>query len=313
MMARRWLWALCMTLLLVACGGKDKGADAPRAAGAADDPLALLPAGAVAVGSLDARAFYASQSVGAELARMVEQLVPVGQDAGFSASRDIERVVVGVYATQGVDGVAVLVGRLDEAKIRAAAEKQALVQGAAVVATPYADKTIYTHANVGFAVLSSSRAVVGTETAIRRVLDRVRAGAVKRELPEWMAGTLESRGAACAIAFDATQPGGPELLRQAALPFLHSLQRGRLLATFQPPGLQVAGSFTYPTPAQAQTAAEQTRQAAGLAPLLAMLGLPQLRDMNVRTEQSDVQVQLSVDDQSLRQLVVNLPRWLGRQ
>ncbi len=83
-----------------------------------DDAFALLPGDAIAVGTVDGRAFFGSMTFGSELARLVEKYLPVGQEAGFQASRDVDRVTFASYAFQGVDAAAVerpnVVRRLDE-------------------------------------------------------------------------------------------------------------------------------------------------------------------------------------------------------
>ena len=49
--------------------------------------------------TLDARAMFAAGDVGAQVAALADRLVPVGDDAGFVAKRDVDRVVMGVYTT----------------------------------------------------------------------------------------------------------------------------------------------------------------------------------------------------------------------
>ncbi|HEY8080245.1 MAG TPA: hypothetical protein VIF62_39215, partial [Labilithrix sp.] len=91
MKAQRWL-ALAVALTLSACGPKegDNGAKNAEQEQPLDDALALLPGGAIAVGTIDARAFYGSQTFGADLAKMTEKYVPIGDEAGFKASRDVD-------------------------------------------------------------------------------------------------------------------------------------------------------------------------------------------------------------------------------
>ena len=88
------------------------------------DPVALFPGGALGMFSLDLHAFYASQSAGTVAAQVAEKYFPIGAEAGFSASRDLDRVLGGIYSMQGVDVLATLIGRFDEAKIVQAARSQ---------------------------------------------------------------------------------------------------------------------------------------------------------------------------------------------
>jgi hypothetical protein len=91
------LFLLSILLLLVVgssgCGDKNKGdVKSPTAEPSMDDALALLPGNAIGAGTVDARAFFGSQTFGADLARLVEKYVPIGAEAGFQASRDVDRV-----------------------------------------------------------------------------------------------------------------------------------------------------------------------------------------------------------------------------
>ncbi|HEY6461484.1 MAG TPA: hypothetical protein VIY73_15060, partial [Polyangiaceae bacterium] len=66
-----------LALAVLACALGCKGAEAP-AAPALDldaDPLALLPGSVVAVASLDARALFASASLGSQLATLADAFV----------------------------------------------------------------------------------------------------------------------------------------------------------------------------------------------------------------------------------------------
>jgi hypothetical protein len=101
--------ALCF---FAACGkGASSSNDAKAAADA--DPLVLLPGSAIVVASLDVHAMYASPSIGATVASLVDSLLPLGPDAGFDPSRDVDRLVLGSYAGNQADVAVVLSGRFD--------------------------------------------------------------------------------------------------------------------------------------------------------------------------------------------------------
>ena len=70
------------------------------------DPLALFSWGALAMFTLDLRAFYASPS-GRTAAQLAVKYFPIGAEANFSASRDLDRVTGGIYSMQGADALAV--------------------------------------------------------------------------------------------------------------------------------------------------------------------------------------------------------------
>lgn len=314
-MKRRALLSLVLaSSILAACGGKKDAASASAAAATPlEDPYALLPSGAVSVARLDAKALFASQGAGGEAARLGERYLPIGEEAGFVASRDLDTVVAGAYSTQGADVAAVLKGRFDEAKIRDAAEKHTPLRGGGqLVASSYAGRNVYTLSNVGFTVLSSTTVIAGTETGIRRVLDRVAANRVTRDMQPWMLQTLETADAHVAFAADlANQPMGAPTQLSLPLGFLQGLKSVRLLATFKEPGLVVAGALTYPDANTAQAASQELRKAAGMSQAFALLGLPQLRDVKIDVAQTDVQLQFAADDAQLRSLVKQAPQWIG--
>lgn len=304
---------LLSALLFVACGGGKEEVKAPEKEVPLDDAFALLPANAIAIGTVDARSFFGSQTFGADLAKAVEKMMPIGEEAGFVASRDTDRVTWASYSYQGIDVAAIVVGRFDEAKIKQVATSGTPTKaGVPLVVSPYAGRDVYTVSNVGFTLLSNERAVVGTESGIRRVLDRIRDKRVSRDLPAWMIATLETPGAAAAVAADfASQPVPEELLRQIPVTFLQNVKAARIVAQFKEHGVHVAGSVTYPDGQSAEQASNGFKQAAGYTKALALLGV-KIDNVDVKVEQQDVQVQLDVDDQSLRQLLASSGQWLGR-
>src|SRR5690554_5742110 len=109
---------ILLSVLFVGCGDKKGDVKAPTVDTGMDDALALLPGNAIGLGTVDARAFFSSQTFGAELSKLVEKYVPVGQEAGFLASRDVDRVTFASYSYQGIDAAAIVIGRFDEAKIK---------------------------------------------------------------------------------------------------------------------------------------------------------------------------------------------------
>ncbi|MBX3263230.1 MAG: hypothetical protein KIS78_24325 [Labilithrix sp.] len=307
------LLSVLLLTLLVACGGDKKEAKAPAVDNGMDDALALLPGNAIAVGTVDARAFFGSQTFGSEVAKLAEKYLPIGEEAGFQASRDVDRITWASYSYSGIDAAAIVIGRFDEAKIKEAALKQTPTKGGGMLVTSqYAGRDVYTINNVGFTVLSSTKAIAGTESGIRRVLERIKDNRVKRDIAPWMLETVETPGAASALAGDfATQPMPAEAVRQIPVPFIQSMKALRLLLTFKEPGLQIAGSLTYPDEQGAGTASEHVKQVANQAKWLALIGV-KVQNVDVKTDKQDVQVTLEVDDQSLRQVLASAPAWLGQ-
>lgn len=295
------------------CGGKDKAdAKSPEGEASMDDALALLPGNAIVAGTIDGRAFFGSQTFGADLAKIVEKYVPLGPEAGFQASRDVDRVTFASYSYQGIDVAAIVIGRFDSAKIKLVASSQTPTKGGApLVASQYAGRDVYTVSNVGFTLLSDTRAIVGTEQGIRRVLERIKDKRIKRDIAPWMISTIETPGAAMAVVADlATQPIPPELTRQVPMPFMTGLKAVRVVGTFKD-GVQLAGSMTYPDAQAAETASQSVKQTVNLSKWLAIFGI-KVQNVDIKVDKSDVQVSLGIDDQSLRQLLQSLPSMLGQ-
>jgi hypothetical protein len=303
---------LASAVALTGCPGKDKDAKAPEGESGMEDALALLPGNAIGVGTVDARAFFSSQTFGGDLAKLVEKYVPIGAEAGFQASRDVDRVTFGSYSYQGIDVAAIVIGRFDSAKIKQVAANQTPTKGGApLVTSQYAGRDVYTVSNIGFTLLSDTRAIAGTEQGIRRVLERIKDRRVKRDIAPWMITTLETPGAALAIAGDfASQPIPAEATRQIPSPLVNGLKATRVVATFKD-GVQIAGSITYTDPQSAETASATVKQAASLTKWLAIFGI-KVQNVDIKVEKSDVQVSLLIDDQSLRQLLASAPQWLGQ-
>jgi hypothetical protein len=303
----RFTPALMLGLALVAgCGGANKTGPEANTAGAKDidaDPIALFPGSAISLSSVDAKAFFQSGTVGAQIGQLSEAYLPVADDAGFKPSRDVDRVVSAAYITQGVDSLTVLSGRFDEAKIKRSADAQTPTKsGTPLVRSQYAGRDLYTMSNVGFVVLSPRTVLLGSEGGIRRALDRVRDGKVNRDIPKWMIDTVETQGAAAAMAADLSNPVTLDTIRRMAgtnIPATNGIRSVRLLADFKAPGMNVAGSMTYGEPAQAQAAEAEVKSAMRFLPLLAVLGI-NLRNVELRAEQADVQVKFAMDESGLR-------------
>jgi uncharacterized protein YidB (DUF937 family) len=307
------LWAACA----LGCGGAAQGVhpETPHELSAEQidaDPLALLPASAVVVGSVDTRAFYGSGTFGAQLAALSEQLSPVGDEAGFKASRDVDRVVFGTYSLEGLDVAAVVSGRFDDAKIKQAADAHTQARGGGVLAaSQYAGRTVYTVNDAGFCVLTPKTALAGTQTGIRRALDRIHDGSAKRELASWVQQTIDTPTAAAVVTADFGQPVEMAAVGSLQLPWAKGVKMVRVIADFKPPGMHVAGTITYADAAAAAGGANGIRQIGTMANLVALTGLaPRLQDLSVTTADTNVQCAFSVDDQSMRNLLGALPRWI---
>jgi predicted small lipoprotein YifL len=304
------LLALASAPLLSGCGGKQKGPEfvvTPAAAVAVDvdaDPAALLPFGSVLAANLDAKAIIGS-TAGGDLAALAERVLPFAAQIDFQAKRDVDRAWIGMYSFAGADVLAVLSGSFHPEKI-AQLSGRSTPNGVLVVST-YAGRTLVTVANVGFTVLSPKTALVGSETAIRRALDRIAAGTVKRELPQWMADWTAQTGYPVLVASDVTKQSAPKTIVQY-VPALAGMQYVRLRGRFNPDGsMGLSGALTFPDAGRAAQSAQ------GLAALpkslvafaaLKYLGIdPLVRNMTVAPAGNDVQITTTLDEKTARTLL----------
>jgi hypothetical protein len=297
----RWLVTLLVLCFSLGCG-KHAVAPVEKKVDLDSDPLALLPGSAVVVATIDAHALLASRSVGGSLASLADRLLPLGSDVGLDAKRDVDRIVLGSYATGSIDVVAVVSGRFDETKLTAARKSRS---GGAIVKTMYAGYATFAVGAGVYVVLSSKTVLAGTSEAVRRVLDKVQSGKIERAMPPWAIQTLETPGAEIAIAADfATQPLVAATVGSLRIPWTEGIRVARVVGDFQPPGLHVASTFTYTTSDQASSAADGIRSETGLlkvlGPLLAGISL---QNVDVKAQGSDLQCKLAIDDASLGNLL----------
>ena len=309
-----WAW-LVVSALAVGCGGSKDSVTARSANGLTDadidaDPIALLPGSAIAVANVDTKAFFTSQTFGSDVSKLAEKYFPIGEEAGFVPSRDVDRVVAATYSTQGLDVAAVIKGRFDEKKIADAADKHTpMKSGGALVASQYAGRTIYTLNNAGFTVMTPNTVIAGTEAGIHRALDRIKDGKKDRAITSWMIDTIETKGAAFGAAGDfASQPVSSVAIGSLNIPWLKGAKAVRLVGQFKDGGTQVAGSLTYDTEDDANAGASGMKQVANLTNIASLVGIvPKLEDLDIHVEKTSVQYKFSVNDQGLRQLAQAIP------
>lgn len=274
------------------------------------DPLALLPSQPIAVATLDAKALFESP-LGAQLAALFAKNFPLGLEAGFVPERDLERIVGGAYSFSGVDGVAVLSGTFSPEAIAAAAERHAITPlGVPLVRSRYAGNDVYTAGNVGLSLLTPRTLLVGSETAMRRAMDRIRDNRLRREVPEWIVSLLETEQATLVAAGD-LESSAPASTIAKELAFLDGVKSFRVLGNFQPPGINLAGALTYPDPAAAGRGAkllQSVGQVSGLMNMFSFLGFGSpVRQLDSRVVENDLQFVAALDGQSVTRLLAQTP------
>lgn len=286
------------------------------------DPLGILPSGALFTARLDARALFATP-LARETTTLVAQVLPLGAESNFEPARDVQRVFGAFYAMQGADFCAVLQGSFDIASIeRAASQRAATPSGTPLVRTRYAGHSIYTVANLGFVVLTPHTILSGDETGMRRALDRLRSGKLDHEQSPWMTAVLSEPRAAFAMVGDFER----QKLTQAAaeqLPFVDGAVAMRILGNFEPPGLNVVGTFGYRDTDAAKRGAGSLAQLRELAAFASFFGsfvgvtAPRL---DVQTHERDVSFASSADTSTVQFVLGSLAQvvrpatatWSGR-
>lgn len=221
-----------------------------------EDAFVLLPPGAVMWWRVDAKAAWNS-SFGDSLAQRLEAYLPFASGAGVDLRADMDLVVGALYATVGSDVVAISQGRFDAAKIeKAVASNPTSVGGQEIQTSVYAGATMYVAAQAAMAILSEKTLVFGTQLGVRRVLEQVEEGRLKRDLPPWYEALLTQGGADMQWGIDLDSQPVPAAFR-TQLTFLNELRAARLLGNFRAPGFNLAGSLSYDRPQGASKAAAE--------------------------------------------------------
>jgi hypothetical protein len=280
------------------------------------EPLALLPGGVVGIASVDATQLVASP-FGGRLLALLNQRLPVPPSAGFDPARDLQHLYLGMYSMQGADLSGVALGKFDKAKIEAAVNGvEKTPQGVPIAKRQYAGRTLYTAAGFGFCLLSDHTALFGNDTGIRRALDRVREGRVRRQTLPWVDKLLDNEKTAPIVA-------GADLRAQAIpeaassnLSFLNGLETLAFVGNFKDPGVNLAGTLAYGDEPGAKKGADNVQSLAQklgtYGTLLAIAGYPQpVRQLQAEAKGKQAAFVVALDAASLITLMDKLPGMLG--
>jgi len=271
------------------------------------DAVPLLPGGAIGVLYVDARALFASQ-FGDKLLGVVQRRTPLPASAGFDPKRDLDKLWLGFYSMSGADSAGVAVGSFDRQKIEAAADgQQQTPLGVPVTQSSYAGRTLFTAGEAGFSVLTAKTALIGNDTGMRRALDRIDEGRVRRQIPAYMEKLLNTPGVPLVAGADLTSSPLPDAARQE-LKFLDGVKTLSLVGNFESPGLNLAGTLTYSDPAAATRGAQNLVMLRSTleryAPFLALLGFGQpVRKLEAQPKEAEVAFVLGVDGAAVAALL----------
>jgi len=229
----------------------------------------------------------------------------------------LQHLYLGLYSMQGADLSGVALGKFDKAKIEAAVNGvEKTPQGVPIAKRQYAGRTLYTAAGLGFCLLSDHTALFGNDTGIRRALDRVREGRVRRQTLPWMDKLLDGEKNAPIVA-------GANLRAQAIpeaasrnLAFLSGLETMAFVGNFKDPGVNLAGTLVYGDAAGATLGAQNVQALAQklgtYGTLLALVGVPQpVRQLQAEAKGKQAAFVVGLDGAALIQLLDKLPEYLG--
>jgi len=278
------------------------------------DPASLLPFGALAVANLDAKQITNS-TVGGDLVALSEKLVPFAAQIDFQVKRDLDHAYLGMYSFSGADVLGILTGSFHPDKLEEAAGKGINTPYGVVVVSTYAGRKLYTVANIGFTMLTTKTALCGTEAAMRRALDRIQAGTLRREVATWMSDWVTQPGFPVLIASDVTKQSFGKTVTNY-IPWIQGVQYIRARGRFNPDSsFGFSGSLTYPDAAKAQNAANGLSaipKSFMMMTALKWIGIdPLVRNMTVNSSGNDMQFSTVVDEKQTRQMIHLLTGWIG--
>jgi hypothetical protein len=275
------------------------------------DPLALLPVSAAVIASADAHAVFASSALGPSAGQVASALLPLADDAGFVATRDVDRVILATYAGAEADALAVISGRFDVARIAAATRTPS---GAALTHGMYAGYTTDFSGRVTLVALSPKTLLAGTASRVYAALDRIGARQVKPWLSPAFVATMQTPGAQFAAVVDLTSnPITSATLGPLSLPWLTMLRVVRAIGDFNAPGVNFAATLTYSDPQQAEVAAGGLGLLDGWMTVLSpILGGARIHNLQVSRTGSDVSCKFAVDASSVATLSGLGTRFLPR-
>jgi hypothetical protein len=278
------------------------------------EPLALLPGGVVGIASVDTTKLVASQ-FGAKLLAITSQRLPIPAAAGFDPARDLQHIYLGFYSMQGADISGVATGTFDRAKIEAAVNGvDKTPQGMPIAKRTYAGRTLFTAGGFGFCMLTDHSALFGNDTGIRRALDRIHEGRVRRQTLPWMDKLLNSESAPIIAGADLRAQTLPAAA-SSKLGFLNGLETLAFVGNFADPGLNLAGTLVYGDEAGAKQGADNvqglSQKLSTYAPFLALLGIPQpVRKLEAEAKGKEAAFVVGLDAAAIGALIDKLPDYL---
>jgi hypothetical protein len=169
--------------------------------------------------------------------------------------------------------------------------------------------------NFAFAPVTDHTMAAGSESAVRRVLDRLAyygAVAPRREVADWMVAGVFTPGASYGLVADVAGIPPAAFHGFPLPPGMAGLMRATVTGDFQPPGLNVTSSLSYADPARAGAGADGLRQVAAFVTVAGNLGAgPRIQNLAITTDGANVACRFALDDEAMRRSIASIVKLVG--
>jgi len=258
-----------------------------------EDPFRLIAPGAIAWWRVSADEFLTSKFGPSFVSKLEKQMGPA-LEVGLDLEHDADELIGALYASVGSDVLAVVQGTYakDELETKLKADSR-------VRTSSFSGETLFVFDEVSLCLLSDQTLVLGTHLGVRRAVERVEEGRLDRRTPSWFDALLKDKAAKFQLGVDLESQPVPAAFR-GELESLKRLRAARLIGNFDAPGLNIAGTMTYDTPAHAEVAAKEMagfKDDLGKYQLILaalQLGRP-LRELEARPTGKDMQITAQFD------------------
>ncbi len=260
-------------------------------------PWALLPGGAVAWLHLTMSELQKAE-YGPTLIQIFEERFQFAEDADVHWASDVDSISGAAYATVSLDWLLIARGRFKKSQINSKTPPSSQsLSGLDVRERDYAGERMLTSGKVAFCVLTDQTIALGSETAVRRVIEKVVEGRLRSSIPSWFSELLGTEQNPLTLGLDLDSNPVPGVLK-SQLAFTDGLRAARVVGNFEKPGLNLSGAMTYSKPVRAKQAAEylkkQESQLRRYSLLLRMMQLPQ-PIQRLQAEATDKHLQLAIE------------------
>jgi hypothetical protein len=149
---------------------------------------------------------------------------------------------------------------------------------------------------------------------MRRAIDRIRKGKLDRRLPAWLERQLA--GTQAPVVMGVNLKDNPlSAATRRDLPFLNGMETLGVIANFEDPGVNLAGTATYPDASAAQQGAQSLKQLndylQSMGWLMALLGIAQpLKSLVTESALTEARFVAQIDGAAADRLIGQLDAFL---